>query len=418
MLNIAKTYGFFYASILFGVFIWLFSFLILPAKAVEVFKLETALFILTCYTTLILGFTIVSFKTVDRYKEINSKRLINFLTFLLVICFLLRWVDLFGFRKVSFFNDSFENRRLSKIHSDTNIIFILASILKSLYFFPFVIHLKLGFKKRIASVAAIIILFFPLVEALLYGTRKPYFEIAIIIFISLLLFRKIKLKIFNIFAFLTILFLLMTVSYKVMLKRETERSSKEDIYKVITTSRYNDLLKPNKEVIGYLNNPNVNVNKKNYTLILLQTGQYINHGVFEFNHILNTNLPTTYGQYTLYPFFKFFAKTITKNNYENFNPSPRKYVYLSAFGSFYIDFKWASIIIFFLLGIIQKYFHKNYKGSLIHSPMVIYLAIINIFLPILNYLRGAGIYPLIGFSVILIFCHFFIKRINEKSTDT
>ncbi|WP_461597266.1 hypothetical protein [Winogradskyella sp.] len=391
----------------------------MPAKLVEVFKLETLLLILACYAGLIIGFGIVNFKTKsNNYKNVNKGRLIKSLLLSLLVCFLLRWIDLFYYRNLSFFNDFLENRRLNEMASTTNIAFIFASIFKSIYFFPFVILLKCGHKSKLLSITAILFLFFPLVEALLLGTRKPYFEIAFIIIISLFIFRKIRFNLVNLVGLFIAGFLLMTVSYKVLIKREIERGTHEDVYKVITNGRYNDLLKPNEKIVEYINDPTVDSNKKNYALILLQTGQYINHGVFEFNHIIDSNIPIGWGRYTMYPFFKFYDKLVAKNNYENFNPSPRKYVYLTAFGSFYIDFRWASVVIFLLFGMVQKYFYTNFKDSIIHSPLVVYLAIINVFLPIFNYLRGSGIYPFIGFSLFFVICHFFLKKLNEKSIST
>lgn len=419
MSSILKKHRLFYGSILLGVLIWLFSFLILPAQVTENFKTETFFFILACYIGLIIGFTLVSFKEKEKNKILESEQLVKFLLLFLVLCFVLRWTDLLHFRNLSFSNNVIENRRLNETASSTsNIIFILASIFKSTYFFPFVIVLKRGNTTRTLLIASVLLMLFPFLEALLLGTRRPFFETAFIILTSLLLFRKIKFNVINITSLFITAIMLMTVSYKILLKREIARGNEEDIYKVITKGRYNDLLKPNEKIVDYINNPSVDSNKKNYALIFLQTGQYINHGVFEFNHIIDSNLPIGLGKYTMYPFFKFYTKLVAEKNYENFNPSPRKYVYLTAFGGCYIDFRWASVVVFFIFGIVQKYFYTNFKGSIIYSPLVVYLVIINIFLPIFNYLRGSGVYPFIGFILVFAMYHFFLKKLNEKSTST
>lgn len=419
MFNGIKKYNQFYSSILLGVFIWLLSFLILPAKAVEILKLETLLFIFACYAALIIGFKTVNVKTkITDYNEINEKKLIRFLSLIIIISFFLRWLDLFYFRNLSFSYDFKENRRLNVAAISANIIFIFASIFKSIYFFPFVIQLRRKSKAKMTLFVTSLLLSFPFVEALLFGTRKPFFDVVLIIFISLIIFTKIKFNAINSIILVVTTFLLITISSSILLKRESSKNTQEDVYKVITKARYNDLLQPNNKVIDYINDPSVDVYKKKYALILMQTGQYINHGVFEFNHIIQTKLPVGYGKYTMYPFFKFFKNIVEKKNFENFNPSPREYVYLTAFGSFYLDFRWFTILIFFILGAFQKYVYVKSQNKILYTPLLIYLSIINVFLPIMNYIRGSGLYPFVAFGLLLVIYNFYSIISNEKSTGT
>ena len=313
-----------------------------------------------------------------------------------------------------------ENRNLSRLNNDNgNIFFVLASVFKSLYFFPFVILLKSKHKLDFWVIGSFLLLCFPLCEALLLGTRKALFEIFLIIFISSFLFKKIRVNVKNGSLFLAAIFVLMTISYKILLKREASRKNNKDVYTSITSARYNEVLKPNKNIIAYINDPSISPIKRNYALIFLHSGQYINHGLFEFNHIIdNPKLQMTCGKYNMDPFFKFLNKIGINESYKSVNPSPREYVYLTSFGSFYLDFGWFSILVFFTLGFIQRYIFTNSNLSIIHSPLVVYLIIINVFLPIFNYLRGAGIYPFVGFIFLLIIYHYFLKRTNEKSIDT
>lgn len=418
MLMMLKKYKLFYISILSGLFVWFFSFVILPAKTVENFKIETFLFILACYVSLIAGFVLVNFKGKIKRNVIKNDQLIKILMLFFFFCFFVRWIDLFHFRSLSFSNNFIENRKLNEVSATNSTIFILASIFKSAYFFPFVIVLRGVYRKKNLLILSVLLLFFPFVEAMLLGTRITFFETALIVLVSLLILKKIKISFFNIIGFVLAAFVLVTVSYKILIKREIVKGNEDSVYEVITKGKYNDLLKPSEEIVEYINDPKVEKLKKNYVLIFLQMGQYINHGVFEFNHIIGSNLPIAYGRYSMYPFFKFFDKIVVKKHYENFNPSPRRFVYLTAFGSFYIDFRWASLIVFFLFGIVQKYFHSNFKSSIIHTPIVVYLAIINVFLPIFNYLRGAGIYPFVSFALILVISQFITKKVNEKSIST
>ena len=73
------------------------------------------------------------------------------------------------------------------------IPFKIASVLKALYFFPIVIVISLNLQNKRLKILSFALLFLPLVEALLLGSRKPFFDIAIILVFSTLVFTKIKL---------------------------------------------------------------------------------------------------------------------------------------------------------------------------------------------------------------------------------
>ena len=119
----------------------------------------------------------------------------------------------------------------------------------------------------------------------------------------------------------------------------------------------------------------------------------------------------TYGAYTFSPFGKLFNK-------ENVNPSPREYVYVTAFGGLYLDFGWFSLIIMLFFGAFQKLVFQKAINSVIWRPVLSYLLIINVFLPVFNYVRGAGVYPLVSFFIILLILKTTLLRSNEKSINT
>ncbi|XMO87884.1 hypothetical protein AAFN75_06240 [Algibacter sp. AS12] len=407
IINYIKKYKGFFYSLLFSIAIWFIAFLLIPAKPVESIKPVTIFFILGCYLSLVTGFLCFNFKTkpIEFKQKPRTTFYLNILLIILVLSYLLRWFDLFWIRELSFFNETIENRAIKDANSSSSgWLFVIASIIKSIYFFPFIFVKKLKLKSAgYTVILAYALLLFPWVEAILLGARKPFFEVFLIVIITYLLFKtqKIKLKPFLIICFS--FFLLMSVSVVLLIKREHEVAKhKVAFFDSILKSRYNDLLKPTDEAENYFYSKDNNELIKYYALIGLHSGQYISHGVFEFNHIIDKqDLQKTNGTYTFFPIINFFNKFNISEPIVLNNPSPRSYVYLTAFGSFYIDFRWLTLLAMFIFGVFQKYAFQKSKHSIIYIPILIYLLLINVFLPITNYIRGIGIYPFVAFSFVL-----------------
>jgi hypothetical protein len=265
-------------------------------------------------------------------------------------------------------------------------------------------------KKKWIIITCYALLFLPLVEALLKGSRKPFFDIAIILVVSILVFTKIKLTKKKIILTLFGTIILFIVTNLVLFNREAKEG--QNIYNEILSARYNDLLKPKKNIEYYILNETTPDLNKRTALTLLHVGQYVTHGFFEFNHIVKGEpIPLTYGSYTFSSFGKLFNKG-------NVNPSPREYVYITAFGGLYLDFGWYSLIIMVLFGIFQKFVFQKAINSAIWRPVLSYLLIINVFLLVFNYVRGAGVYPLVSFFILLVILKTPLLRSNEKSINT
>ena len=75
------------------------------------------------------------------------------------------------------------------------IPFKIASVLKALYFFPIVIVISLNLQNKRLKIFSSALLFLPLVEALLLGSRKPFFESVIILVFTIFIFSKVKKRI-------------------------------------------------------------------------------------------------------------------------------------------------------------------------------------------------------------------------------
>lgn len=407
-----KTNILFFTSLLLGLATWLLVLVLLPVDVVESIRFNTILFITLNYFSLVIGFMCFNFKDKNRILlKQNSNHLLKAIIVIVAVSYLIRYIDLFAIRGISFNNNVNTNRVLSVRDFELKyIIFALAAVLKSLYFFPIVIALSTSVKKKWIIITSYVLLFLPLVEALLKGSRKPFFDIAIILVFSILIFTKIKLTKKKIILFIIGIIALLTITNIILFNRETKEG--KNTYQEILTARYNDLLKPSKNIEYYILNENTPDLNKRTALTLLHVGQYVTHGFFEFNHIVKGEpIPLTYGSYTFSPFGKLFNKG-------NANPSPREYVYITAFGGLYLDFGWFSLIIMLLFGIFQKFVFQKAINSVIWRPVLSYLLIINVFLLVFNYVRGAGVYPLVGFFILLLILKTLLLRPNEKSINT
>src|SRR5690606_37654969 len=77
---------------------------------------------------------------------------------------------------------------------------------------------------------------------------------------------------------------LMSISMFMLLKRENFSQNFDDsFYESLFESRYNEILKPTDDAINYFQTTNHSELTKIFAMSGLHTGQYITHGVFEFN---------------------------------------------------------------------------------------------------------------------------------------
>lgn len=423
-MGVKKFYNWFYYSLLTGVLVWFVAYFVLPVEPLEKVKTKTLLFIVSCYTFLILGYWIVPRikNTTVNYKTRKTK-VFNILIVILLFAFVIRWIDLFLARGISFVLEPKENRLISaNSFYKNNLIFIVASVLKSLYFFPFVFYITKSFTglKRVHLVLSLIILLLPFIEGAALGSRKPFFDVLLVVVASLMLWRGNKLLSLKALGFILISILLtLVISATILFKRESPTiDNKTMFFNQILEAKYNDMLQPKEWIVSLIQNRDNNEYLRMGVLTSLQTGQYIAHGIFEFNHIIDKEVNTSFGAYTFYPILKLIRVMGGQSNFEPQNESPRRIVYLTAFGGFFLDFKWLSVLVFFVLGIIQKVVFNKSKRDSLYLPLVVYFLIINVFLPIFHYIRGAGVYPLFGFAIIATIILILENRLNEKSTST
>lgn len=404
----------FFTSILLSIMIWGITIISIPVDIIHKVHSKTILFVIANYLALISGYFIFNLKNKydNKQKVYNIPKIIKLFIILSLISYIIRFIDLFIFRELSFQNTIIENLKIVE-QSSYNLVFVIASIFKSLYFFPVVILIFTKEKqKTFLSLMCYLMLFLPVIEALLRGTRKPFFELFLILMLSFIVSRKIKINNVKILGFLLALGLLLLISNRVLYARQSPIYGTKDFYAEILKARYNEFLPPKEYTVKYMTDREASELGKQSLLTFVHIGQYITHGFYELNYIMEfDNLPITYGGYTFNSFRKFFGLPYK-------NPSPREYMYLTAFGDFYLDFRWLTIVVMFLFGIFQKYVFTMAKQSLIWLPLMIYILVTNLFLLILNYLSGAGIYPFIGFILALIMLNLPILKLYEKGLST
>lgn len=403
----------FLASMLFGCVIWAFSYIVLPISTATI-SLKTKGYIFLCIIALLLGFFVADFKKKLPNVEISilKKHYVIGVTIIFIACFF-RYFDLFFYRGMSFDLSYDENKKQSIQNAFQAPLFItILSTLRVLYFIPLLYLVLAKSKNKLNWVLAVSLILLSSIEIFLVGTRKPVFYLVTILFLAILYAYKPKLVFTrkNVFLGIIGVIALGVFSFLVLNKRVSENTgSSNGIIKVVD-SRYNDFVKIDKKKIEELNqNPTSYLSKTQ--LLLIHTGQYIVHGVYELDYVLNKDLPRAYGLYSFNPIFKLLNRIgIINMNIDNIEKyHPREYVYVTFFGALFIDFGWSSILIFFLFGLFQKYIYQSSKKNIIAKMFWLMLLSVNITMPIFNLTAGAGLYLMI-YMLILFFASFSLTQ--------
>ncbi|WP_242120113.1 hypothetical protein [Aestuariivivens sediminicola] len=262
-------------------------------------------------------------------------------------------------------------------------------------------------------------LFLPIVEAILKGTRKPFIEIFLIIVVCHLVFNFSSINLKKIIITFFAVISLMVISASILYQRESKYiTNPNEYYHKILNAKYNDLMPLKTNVKSFFYDNAVSNRIKSLALASLQAGQYVIHGIYEFNHIIDDDIPKSFGKYTFYAPIRFLNKINLIPKIKAENPSPREIVFLTAFGGLFLDFGWGALFYFFLIGAIQKFVYLKSGYSIFYRAILVYFLIINVFLPIFNYIRGAGIYPFLAFGILLFVSYLREKRLHEESFNT
>ena len=412
----------FFLSIFLGVLTWLLLFIITPAQVTYSMNLETLLFVVASYISLVLGFVIYNPKTIKKSTILFTKRTIFYISIFIIICYIIRFIDVFYYRQFRFSNTISRNRELAG-NGSQNLVFIVSSVFKSLYFAPLLLLLSAKIKTRWLLFLSSLLFILPLLEAILRGSRSVVFQSFVFLVIILVITKTIKFSKQNILFFFISLGILFIASTQILLNREGPKN--ENPYKyLVEKAIYNDFYKPKQAIIDYMNDESISNNNKKIRLSALQIGQYYTHGLFEFDYVVKhyqkEPFKKQYGKYTFQVFPKFTNRFgLTNHNLENiYLASPRGYTFISFFGGMYLDFGWFALILFFLLGVFQKISYQKIKNKVfIFAPLFVFLLFTNFFMLTFNFFRGSGTYTLISCVIFAILFSFLLNTTNNKNYE-
>ena len=190
---------------------------------------------------MITGYLIVPKKNYSKLPNqlIIGSTMIKILILVVLLSFLIRYVDLFLFRGVRISFTIAQNRILLDANSP-NFIFILASVTRYLFFVPILLLFHSKIKSKKLLIFCLFLFLLPFIEGVIRGSRNSFFYPSILLIFSLLYYKKIKFKKLHVgilLFFFSVLFLMATGILK---KREI---IKQQDYQNFNLAMYNDFLK-------------------------------------------------------------------------------------------------------------------------------------------------------------------------------
>jgi len=416
-MKLKKHYPFL-ISIFGGVLVWCFLFLIFPATIVYPFSKETFLFILSSYIALFLGYFLpLNFKkNIVIPKKIN-KNFIYFLIGLCLVCFLVRYIDLFLNRKVSFYNSVWVNRALLS-ETKPNFVFIAASIFKQIYFLPIVFILKEKFKDKKLVLISFLLFLLPFVEGYIRGSRNVFFSSIILLLFILLFFKKIKFNKKHIIIIIVTIIILFTAATAIIMNREANKT--DNNYTSLTTDFFlNKFLQPKPVVFKTIQGLENQTLKKVY-VSGFQIIQYYLHGVFEFDNLIKyyqkEEFKPLYGKYTFFTVIRVTNKYGISNTDLNAVElkNPRQITFITFFGGLYLDFGWLGIIIMFLFGNFQRFLANRSSQKTAYLPLFVFLLFCNFFMLTFNFIKSSGVHVLVVCLVVIFMVSLYPKFVREN----
>ncbi|MCK0108296.1 O-antigen polysaccharide polymerase Wzy [Flavobacteriaceae bacterium S0825] len=407
-----------YLFLILGLLFWGFLYTIIPAKPTYSFSTTTLVYIIISLLAYILGHLIChkfyKIKTQPNSNLNHSKNIIWFLITLVIISWFIRYIDLFFSRGISFSNTIQENRDLLGIAS-SNPIYIFGAIFKELFFLPLLLTLISFNKNKKLLICSSFLYLLPLLIPFLRGTRKDVFFTFLILALVLIITKTMALKLKTLIKLGVVFIVLNIVFYNLLMNRETGETQTKDqkIDELLDKATYNDLLQPT-----VLFEEKIKASKGIKKAILfnyVHTLQYYCHGVFELDYLVKDktkNKDYLKGEYN----FNLFLKALEKFNLIEYDSSkvhfilPRQSTYITFLGAMFVDFGWLGIIGMFCLGYFQNVIDKKVKNNnTLYLSLYIFFIMFNIFFPVINLLRGTGIYFVFSCLTIIISLNILFK---------
>ena len=407
-----------YLFLILGLLLWSLLYAIVPANPTYGFSTMTLVYVIASLLVYFLGYGISNkFYKIKSSKNISLKgheRIIWSIIILVCISWCIRYFDLFFIRGISFSNTIQENRGLLGM-ANSNPIYIFGAIFKELFFLPLLLTL-INFKKnkKLLLFSSLLYLL-PLLVPFLRGTRKDVFFTFLILGIVLLITRTITLKLKTLLKLSVIFLLLNVVFYNLLMNRETAENQTKDekIDELLEKPIYNDLLQP---TISYKEKIKSSSGFEKALLFnYVHTLQYYCHGIFELDYLVKhktKNKDYFKGQYNFNLFFKALEKfkIIEYDSTRAHFILPRQSTYITFLGALFVDFEWLGIIGVFLLGCFQNIIDKKVKNKdMLYISLYVFFIMFNVFFPVINLLRGTGIYMVFSSLIIILGLNILIK---------
>ena len=398
----------FLKSLCVGVFIWIFFYTLTPVVAVNSISKDIIWFILSNYIALILGYyltnNILKKKTYVNFNSKNLEGFVNVIFILILFSSVVRFIDLFFIREVSFFNSISSNKYNLAQEDKFSITLGILSFFRLLYFVPYLFYVVEKKKKKKLLVLFLLLFLIPITEGLLRGSRRLIFEpIGILItIICVYNFSKLFSKKIILMTIVVSVFIVFISNF--ILKERIHESRDKEFLEKIYVAPYNDLLPLKLETQEYLlQNKSSWIGKTTFTLVHI--GQYMLHGVYEFDYLYKLDPVKRKGMYNGFIVVKLLNKLHLSNISLDFLTNPTKRVtYITFFGGLYLDFGWFSLIIMLFFGAFQKVIFQYSCHFRYLKPLVIALVFSNAFLLVFNFLRsGLIVFVLIYLMTLFLF---------------
>ena len=415
-----------YKFFIAGFVLWLLVFFVAPIEATQGFKSNTLIFIALSIIGYTLGY--IFFKKIRLLKK--QKTLLNtvplskqFIIGLIAIVYLswaIRYFDVFYVRGVSFSNTIEANRALMGT-AKLNVFYILGAIFKELYFVPLLLVLhKFRDNKILVSFSSLAFVF-PLIMPFLRGTRKDIFLTAALLIIILIVTRVVILKLRTIIKIGIAVLVLNVIFYKLLMQRETPQNveATTHIDYLLDYATYNDLLRPNENYKEKIKTSSGI--EKALLFSYVHLSQYYCHGIFELNYLIQDKSKSKLflnGEYN----FHLFKKALASFGLIDYDSSllhyalPRQNTYITFMGALFLDFGWFGLLGMLLMGMGQRYIDEEIEArKYLYLGLYVFFIIFNLFLPVINLIRGTGVYFIFA-SLLIIICYKILIRLKIKAS--
>lgn len=408
----------FYISVFGGLLAWFFIFLMTPVSVVHPMANETICFVVLNVVALVLGYVLFPKKEIKIHPastKFSHTFLYGIIT-IIILSFVVRYYDLFFNKSLRISNPINLNKKLAE-NLSSNLFYIIASVLKQLFFIPLVLCLSNKKEDKWLFYVSISLFFLPFLEGFMRGSRNTFFFSFTFLLLILLYFKQLKFNKKQLAIYGVSIVVLFVIATNLLMKREGKEKNL-DVKHLISNAIYSDFLKTNENVATYISEIE-NSSTQKLAISALQFGQYYTHGIFEFDNVVKhyqkNELTTQKGKYMFFTITRFTNKYKLTNidSYEVKKVHPRGYTFITLFGGFFLDFGWFSIIIMLFFGALQKYLQNNVSiGRHEFIPLMLFFLFVNFFMYTFNFIMGRGTYIIVG-CIFFILAVAFSKKLNK-----